>query len=75
MKTINIERINKELKRVYGISNPNVVKTILKEAGADDMLEAFLVLKELADRTEEPSDEEFLKADEMLEKAIKQATS
>lgn len=34
-----IEKINKELKRVYGISNVNVIRTVLKESGAFELAE------------------------------------
>ncbi len=39
IENFNLKRINKELTRIYGIHNINVVKTVLKEASAPDLLE------------------------------------
>lgn len=44
--TFNVDKINKELSRVYGIYNTNVVNTVLKEASAPDLLEALIRVKQ-----------------------------
>lgn len=41
MATINTKRIQKEVRRIYGIENQHLVQTILKEANAFEML-AFI---------------------------------
>ena len=38
----NIEKINSELKRIYGISNRSIINTVLKEAGVYELLEASI---------------------------------
>lgn len=66
LEKFNIDKINKELKRVYGISNPNIVKTVLNEAAAPELLEACLIIEEF-EKVETYSQE----WDKLAEKHIK----
>lgn len=38
MTQFNVTKITKEVERIYGIDNPNVINTVLKEAKAREML-------------------------------------